>query len=113
MNKLNKFCWAQVPNAAYQAPRSFALWFRRRVLKRFYNTWAWPYMAPNRLSFPHPMEARSIRNLALIGPAVSEEKTFKEYERWTDGRRNLPILTHEPELKMVNKQKCMTTNTFE
>ena len=34
----NKLCWAQVPDAAYQAQSSLALWFqRRRFLKGFYH----------------------------------------------------------------------------
>ena len=44
-------------------PRSLALWFwRRRFLKGFYHIWAWRPSwscdpdAPNKLSFPRPME---------------------------------------------------------
>ena len=61
---LNKLCWVQAPNAAYQAPRSLAFWFRRRrFLKCFYHILAWwPSWScdpdpPNKLSFPHPIEA--------------------------------------------------------
>ena len=61
---LNKLFWAQVPNAAYQVPRSLALWFRRRsFLKGFYYKWAlrpsWSHDLDhlNKLSFLHSNEA--------------------------------------------------------
>ena len=61
---LNKLCWAQVPDAAYQTPKSLALWFQRiRFLKGFYYIWAWRSSWScdsdplNKFLFPRPMKA--------------------------------------------------------
>ena len=69
--------------------------------------WSWYLDRLNKLSFPHPMEAPYIYiwNLTLIGPAVSEDKLFKECgrqtDRWHTTEAYLSLkLTSEP-LKMI------------
>ena len=55
-----------------------------------------PPPTPNPCS-PDPWSGGSIWNLALIGPAVSEEKMFEEFGWRTDDRACLYYkLTHEP-----------------
>ena len=61
---LNKLCWAQIPNAVYQAPRSMALWFwKRKFLKGFYHIRVWrpPWSCDpdplNKVLSCHPTEA--------------------------------------------------------
>ena len=57
----------------------------------------WP--EPFEQTFVPPSHGDSIRNLASIGPVVSEEKMFKACGRRTAGRDRLrPTykLTHEP-----------------
>ena len=93
-------CWAQVPDAAHPAPKSLALWFRRR---RFLKVFL-PYMGvaailvmwprhPHKVSFPRPMEAPHEIWLWLAQWFL--EKMFEN----VDGRR-MPAytikLTYEP-----------------
>ena len=57
--------WTANYNAAYQAPRSFALWFWRRRFLRVVTIYGGGHLGhvtqtpppTNKLSFPHPMEA--------------------------------------------------------
>ena len=73
----------QAPDDAYQDLRSLAFWFWRRFFRFL------PYMAmaailvmwPFEQTFVPPSHRRSIWNLTLIGPVVSEEKMFKECGR--------------------------------
>ena len=71
----------------------------KKGFKGFYHIWAWRISwlcdadAANKLSFPISY------NLALIGIAVSEKKTFEHSGRRTDGRRTMytiSSLTYEP-----------------
>ena len=60
-------------------------------MKGFYHIWAWwpPWScdpdAANKISFPLPKGAPQ-KNLALIGPAVSEKMFEIVYDGRTDGR---------------------------
>ena len=73
-------------------------------MKGFYHIWAWrPSWSCNldhlyKLSFPLPKDALQ-KNLALIGQAVSEEKTFEIVDGRTtdddDGRRPDPWVSYK------------------
>ena len=105
---LNKLYWAQAPDAAYQAPRSLALWFQRgRFLKVFTMYGRGGYLGhvtQNPPSSPTtnilPPIHGCVIYLASTGAGVSEkmvEECGRRMTRRTDyGACLYYKLTHEP-----------------
>ena len=106
---LNKLCWAQVPEAAYQAPRSLTLWFqRRRFLKGLYHIWAlWPSWLWTNFRSPDPWRLHIIW-LRLAQRFLRRRCSKSVYDgrrRTDDGTCLYYKLTYEPSLKAQVSQK--------